>query len=109
MPDTIDFDNLNFKCIDKIDSEIYKEFSCDRLELNEFLIEDALYHHQQNLTNTTLVLMEEKVVGFFSLSSDAIRLSAAEKGELALNGEFEINYFPAVKITKLAVSTDQKI
>lgn len=107
MSDPIDFESLDFKYIDEIDPEVYKDFSCDRPELNEFLVEDALYHHKQNLTNTTLVLMNDKVIGFFSLSSDAIQLSPSEKGYLALNGRFEISVFPAVKITKLAVSSEQ--
>lgn len=106
MPDSIDLNSLTLIRIDEVDPKLYKDFCCDRPELNEFLVEDAMYFHEQNLTNTTIVKLDDKMVGFFSLSSDAIRLSTSEKGDLALNDEYQINYFPAVKITKLAVATE---
>lgn len=104
----IELDSLTLQYINEVPPEIYANFSCEREELNQFLKEDARYYHEQNLTHTTLVLQDGVLIGFFSLSADAIQLTAMEKGELALNGEYPINYFPAVKITKLAIGNDFK-
>lgn len=67
------------------------------------MIEDAFEYHSYGLTKTTLVVHNSELIGYFSLSADKIVLTNSEKADLALNGEFPITYFPAVKITKLAV------
>lgn len=47
---------------------------------------------------------DEKIAGYFSLSSDGVRLTTFEMGELGLNFEVELSFFPAVKITRFAIS-----
>ena len=101
---SVDLSSLKLQFITDVSPELYADFSCERAELNQFLQEDAVYYHQQNLTRTTLVLQDDLVVGFFSLSADAIQLTPMEKGELALNGEYPIDILPAVKLTKLAIA-----
>ena len=83
-----------------------QQFDCGRASLNEFLWEDACGFHKYGLTHTTLVYVQgdEALAAYFSLSSDGIRLSTFEAGELGLPFDAEIKYFPAVKITKLAVA-----
>jgi GNAT superfamily N-acetyltransferase len=97
---------LQFAYIDSVEESVYQEFKCDRQELNDFLIEDALDYHAYGLTKTTLVFHNKALIGYFSLSADKIVLTQTEIDELALNGEFPITYFPAVKITKLAVDKE---
>ncbi|WP_034171149.1 GNAT family N-acetyltransferase [Acinetobacter sp. YZS-X1-1] len=94
---------LQFFYIDSIEKEAYQSFECERGELNSFLIDDAIDYHNYGLTKTTLVFESDNLIGFFSLSADKIVLTRTEIDELALNGEYPITYFPAVKITKLAV------
>ena len=81
-------------------------FNCGRKNLNSFLVEDAPGFHDHGLTSTTLVFVQDDptIAGYFSLSSDAVRLSAFETGELGLPFHTEIRFFPAVKITRFAIS-----
>ena len=80
-------------------------FQCGRAALEGFLVEDAHNFHKYGLTNTTLVYVQgdNAIAGYFSLSSDAVKLTTFEAGELGLPFDVEIKYFPAVKITKFAV------
>jgi GNAT superfamily N-acetyltransferase len=82
-------------------------FACGRESLEEFLVEDSYNFHKYGLTNTTLVFVQGDVAvaGYFSLSSDAVKLATFEEGELGLPFSTEIKYFPAVKITRFAVHT----
>ena len=105
MTQHIDIEHLTLKYISNVDIAVLKQFQCDRDDINAFLYEDAIYYHDQNLTKTILGFHESDLIGFFSLSSDAIRLSKSEIFELGMNGEFPITFFPAVKITKIAIST----
>ncbi len=83
------------------------KFGCGRASLDGFLVEDAHNFHKYGLTHTTLVYVQgdDAIAGYFSLSSDAVKLSTFETGELGLPFDAEISYFPAVKITKFAVHT----
>ena len=58
------------------------DFGCGVEDLNEFLLEDALVHAEQKVATTTLVYHSDRVVAFFSLCSDAIRLSTKEKAKI---------------------------
>ncbi|WP_151778754.1 GNAT family N-acetyltransferase [Acinetobacter bereziniae] len=103
MSTEINISEVELRNLKSENKHLCQEFNCERDELNKFLIEDAFDYHDYGLTNTTLVFYNDELVGFFSLSSDKIILTNSEKSELALNGEFPITYFPAVKVTKLAV------
>lgn len=103
MSTEIDISEVELRNLKSENKHLCQEFECEREELNKFLIEDAFDYHNYGLTSTTLVFHNNELVGFFSLSADKIILTNSEKDELALNGEFPITYFPAVKVTKLAV------
>ncbi|UJA01466.1 GNAT family N-acetyltransferase [Acinetobacter johnsonii] len=103
MSTEIDISEVELKNLESVQKHLYQEFECEREELNKFLIEDAFDYHGYGLTKTTLVFHNSELIGFFSLSADKIVLTNSEKAELALNGEFPITFFPAVKVTKLAV------
>lgn len=88
-------------------AELCGRFTCGRDSLNEFLRDDASNFQKYGLSNTTLVFVQgdAEIAGYFSLSSASLRLTTMEAGELGLPFEAEIKFFPAVKITKLAVAT----
>ena len=73
-------------------------FSCGLKDMDDFLINDALIQQENNLNVTYLVLCENKIIAFFSLLADSIKIK--DIGE-----EFDISYetSPAIKIGRLAV------
>lgn len=103
MSTEINLSEVKLRKIDSIEKHLYQEFKCERQELNEFLIEDALSYHGHGLTKTSLVFYNDDLVGYFSISADRIELTPTEKDELYINDDIQITYFPALKITKLAV------
>ncbi len=100
----LDLSSFECRYIDDVDFSVYQNFECDRQELNDFLIQDALGYHQDCITRTTLVFVANELIGYFSLSSDALKLTNSEIFEVGFNDEYPITYFPAVKLTKLAIS-----
>lgn len=92
--------------------DLVKEFDCDDVDLNAFLNEEALPYQTHGLTFTYLVFNKEvsaaNLVAFYSLSSDSLRLEGVELAELGLPFEAPLSFFPAVKLTKLAVSTNSQ-
>ncbi len=77
-------------------------FDCGDSDLNAFLKEDALTYQTESLAITYLCLNKNQIVGYFSLSSDAIRLDVEEKNHL-LASKRRLGEYPAVKIGRLAV------
>ncbi|HAV5533907.1 TPA: N-acetyltransferase [Acinetobacter baumannii] len=103
MSTEINISEVELRNLDSVEKHLYQDFCCEREELNTFLIEDAFDYHNYGLTRTTLVFHNDVLIGYFSLSADKIVLTQTEIDELSLNGEFKVTYFPAVKITKLAI------
>lgn len=64
--------------IEEVESFVYQDFECDRQELNDFFKNDALEYHQDNITRTTLVFVDNKFIGYFGLSSDALKLTSSQ-------------------------------
>ena len=75
-------------------------FDCGDSDLNEFLTDDALDYQSKFLANTTLLIVDQQVRAYFSLASDAIQLSAAERDDGGIDVPFRS--FPALKIARLA-------
>ena len=77
-------------------------FDCKDADLNEFLRKDAFTYEKQQLAKTYIALHENKPIGFFSICTDAIRLSHEER-----QNEFGVDKphpdYPAIKIARLAV------
>ncbi|MDP3741982.1 MAG: GNAT family N-acetyltransferase [Candidatus Micrarchaeota archaeon] len=78
-------------------------FDCNDSDLNSFLKEDALTYQTSSLAVTYLCLYKNQVIGYFSLSSDAIRLELEEKDNLA-EPKQRLGEYPAVKIARLGVN-----
>lgn len=91
-----------------INEDVLKSFDCRDQELNDFLVENAAQYESHGVTATTVCfLYEDKVpAAYFSLSADALKLTGVELTELGLPFEASIPFFPALKITKLAVRHD---
>ncbi|MBI5159618.1 GNAT family N-acetyltransferase [Candidatus Micrarchaeota archaeon] len=97
-------------CIDFLELDIVKLssgfdlslFDCGDGDLNSFLKDDALVYQGGSLSVTYLCLYKNQIAGYFSLSSDAIRLELEEK-EVMLEPKRRLGEYPAVKIGRLAV------
>lgn len=99
---------LGLHSVSKLRAEHLAQFVCSREELRAFLLEDAIDYSRQRLTETAVAFINDDPIpaGYFSLSADGLPLADPEKVDLGLPFECSITYFPAVKITKLAVRTD---
>lgn len=88
-------------------SELYRidSFSSGETSLDSFLHSEAANLHSDHLGHTSLLFHEDfaSVVGYITLSNDAIPLKTSEIGDLGLAYEIELPAFPAVKIGRLAV------
>ena len=93
----IDFNKIK---ILNASTEILKnlEFDCGDAELNEFLLKD----YAKNLESKTCIIYlckyYEKIVGFFTLSADSIKIN--EKIEPYYS------YYPAIKIGRLGIQKE---
>lgn len=102
----MNLDDFRLASIDEVDQGLLDAFDCGDEELNVFLRADSKSYGQHGLTYTTVVFREEcsTLVGFFSLSCDSLKLEGVELSELGLPFDASLDFFPAVKITKLAVA-----
>lgn len=74
------------------------DFRCSRKEQNEFLQERAWDEQQLGLSVTYLALLNGIVVGYLTVSMDALPLQTSEKPASHLT----IVRFPAIKLAQLA-------
>lgn len=96
-----------FRSIVDVPRAELEAFQCTEEDLRQFLLEDALAFDASNITKTTVVTLpgNAEIVGYFSLSADTVQLSDGEAFHLSLPFKAPTSFFPAVKITKLAVAT----
>lgn len=78
-------------------------FECGDGELDNFLIEDALEYQSDYFANTTLMVINDNIVNFFSLAADSINLTKNEKNKEGITTSF--SSFPALKIARLATDS----
>jgi len=104
----IDRNGLTLRHIRDVENEVLRQFSCGRSQLDEFLHKDARDYDAHGLTSTVLVFADgyESPVAFFSLTADSVHLSSGERTDLGLPFDVPISYYPAVKITKIAVVSE---
>lgn len=98
---SIDLAKLEFcPLTDKSNSAI-KNFDCGDKDLNEFLIKDSLLSQELYLSNTMLVYSKGKLIGYYTLACDSIRLDKSKERK-----EFperkQIQSYPAIKIARMA-------
>ncbi|HET6403539.1 MAG TPA: GNAT family N-acetyltransferase [Candidatus Thermoplasmatota archaeon] len=86
-----------------------KEFSCGDPGLDEFLHdpEEVARYQEDGYGTTTLVYCHGMLVGFFTLSSDALELTYVKSRKLAQQTRARkkeiVHDFPAIKIGRFAV------
>lgn len=99
--------DITLREVGAVDDEVLRAFDCGEPGLNSFLVDEAKTYARHALTSTYVAFAPDDPacpVGYFSLSADAIRLNMMERGDLGLPFQSNIEFFPAVKITKLAVA-----
>lgn len=101
---------LALRRIYELDKDILAGFECGHGDLDVFLTESAHDYSDHGLTETIVAFAgsDGAPAAFFSLSADGLPLRNSELLELGLPFECPITYFPAVKITKLAVRGDMQ-
>jgi len=70
-------------------------------DLDESLKDDALRYGKQLIAKTFLVIYEERIVAFFSVMNDAIKLNQEET--VQTKNLSRLHEYPALKIGRLAV------
>lgn len=101
-------DGFGLLPVDQVSAELLRAFKCGKGHLDAFLV-NAPAFHRDRLGLTTLVMHRDvpgKVVGFFTLSNDALPLTTSEEGELGLIDFASLGSYPAVKLGRLAVAQD---
>ncbi len=78
----------------------FESFDCGDSDLNDFLLNDALYYQQQYLAHTILLYSKNILVGYYTLACDAIRLDVNEKSSFSKRKR--IHSYPAIKIARIA-------
>jgi ribosomal protein S18 acetylase RimI-like enzyme len=83
-------------------------FVSGRPELDDFVRSEARQLHDDHLSCTSLIFHDDfaGLVGYITLTNDAIPLTQFEVGQLGLNYNVALPAFPAVKICKLAVHSE---
>lgn len=101
----VDASKISLRHIRDVEDGVLRQFSCGRPQLDEFLHEDARDYDKHGLTSTVVVFHVDISVpiGYFSLTADSVHLSSGERTDLGLPFDAPISYYPAVKLTKLAV------
>ena len=77
-------------------------FRCSEASLNEFIKEEALAYQRELMGNTYVVLQGGALIAFFTLSMDNIRVQKIPS-DLKIDGFWDMEYYPAMKIGRLAV------
>lgn len=87
--------NLKIHKLTSDDSLEKYHFDCGDDDLNDFLFNDSFKYIKNNLAVIYLIFYNKMIVGYFSLTSDAIRI----------NKKLEVvhGFYPAVKIGRFAV------
>lgn len=103
-------DEFSLAKVGEVDQAVLAEFTCDDDDLDSFLRDDAAAYAEYGITATTVVFRngDSVPVAFFSLSADSLTLKGIELTELGLPFDTPITFFPAVKITKLAVRAGEQ-
>jgi hypothetical protein len=84
-------------------SKVYNlsDFDCNDQDINDFLKNDALIHQDEMIATTILFLYNEKILGFCSLTADAIKLSQEEKVE-SIKNKGDMKHYPQYPALKIA-------
>ncbi len=99
---------------------VFKQFDCGDEDLNDFLLTKAKPYSDQLLATTYIIENDERVLAFFSIFNDSLRTQDIEFASRSAfkkliatfvpHGKRHLEYFPALKIGRLAVcKNNQKL
>ena len=71
------------------------QFDCEDNDLNDFLYNESLNYCKDNLAIVYLIFQEDMLLGYFSLSSDSIKINKKL--------DIKLQYYPSIKIGRLAI------
>lgn len=94
----INLANLEFCPLTK--ESTLKDFDCGDKDLNEFLSKDALLSQEAYLSNTALVYYERKLIGYYTLACDSIKLDDVKERSVFPERK-RIQSYPAIKIARM--------
>lgn len=86
---SVNAERVSLRHIRDVEDEVLEKFSCGRLQLDEFLYQDARDYDAHGLTSTVLVFLSgvDAPVAFFSLTADSVHLSSGERTDLQTQGD----------------------
>ncbi len=97
-------DQLEFRSISADMS--FAGFDCEDDDLNAFLRDDALQYQDQKIAQTTCLFFKGRLVAYFAVCNDAIRLSEDEKAKFPENKQ--IPSYPAIKLARMACAKEHQ-
>jgi len=78
----------------------FGSFNCGDKDINEFFKTDALVYNEQKIASTFLFVLNNEILGFFSVAADSIKLKVSEKESHNIQNK-PISEFPAAKIARI--------
>ncbi len=91
--------------ITEVEPSQYKEFSCGQGLLDEYLKRYAKGNHRRGIGKTFVVVLEQRVVGFYTLSMGTVDFYSVPPGYQSGLPKYPI---PVGRIGRLAVDSHQK-
>ena len=85
----------------------FSSFDCADEDLNSFLRDDALQYQDHKIAQTTCLFFKGRLVAYFSVCNDAIRLSEEEKAKFPANKQ--IPSYPAIKLARMACVKEHQL
>lgn len=82
------------------------QFHCRIEKIQGFLLELAISFQEELLGATYLIYQDEKLLGFFTISMDSLRIKGMEEEDNI--GYEKIEYYPAIKIGQLCVNEENE-
>lgn len=109
----LDPSELQYRSLDPAgDEALVDGFFCEDDDLDDFIRTDAFRFQSLNVAHTYLGFVEGRLVGFFTLATDAIRLSSTERKKTKRNGEGlrhnDHPFVPAIKLARIGVCSEFK-
>lgn len=99
--DGIDFKKIKIKILCGEDNT--SQFHCEIDDISEFLKEDAIKQNNQMLNTIYVAHCKDKIIGFYTLSTDAISVKNLGKNYKEKFTDKNIGYkiYPALKLGRL--------
>ena len=91
---------ITVKSLDEVDSITFKEFSCGNEDLDIYLKQFAGQNHKKNIGKSFVALVEDRVIGYYTLSMACIEFYDIPEGHKRGIPKYPV---PVAKIGRLAV------